>query len=118
MSLDSRVTTLEENVGNSSVAQMEVKVESLEGTTADHETSISSLEADVNGRYYGNVQTLEFALKLNKNYGTGSFLFKIFLRFKWNHVGARNQNDADRRKHSRYRNFQQPIIFYIKWSLF
>ena len=49
-----RVTTLGENVGgdgNSSIAELEVRVETLEGTAADHETRISTTEYDVNGRY-------------------------------------------------------------------
>ena len=49
--LDFRVTALEENGGsdgNSSVAELEVRVETLEGTAVDHETRISSLESDVN----------------------------------------------------------------------
>ena len=36
--------------GNSSVAELEVRVETLEGTVADHETRISAVEADVNGK--------------------------------------------------------------------
>ena len=52
-SLDSRVTVLEENGGgdgNSSLAELEVRVETLEGTAEDHETRISALESDVNGK--------------------------------------------------------------------
>ena len=52
LALDFRVTALEENGGgdgNSSVAELEVRVETLEGTAADHETRISSTESDVNG---------------------------------------------------------------------
>ena len=52
--LDFRVTTLEENGGgdgNSSVADLEVRVETLEGTAADHETRISAAELDINGKY-------------------------------------------------------------------
>ena len=48
--LDFRVTTLEENGGddgNSSVAELEVRVETLEGTTADHETRITAAETDI-----------------------------------------------------------------------
>ena len=53
LALDFRVTVLEENGGdggNSSVAELEVRVEALEGTAADHETRISVVEADVQGR--------------------------------------------------------------------
>ena len=55
MALDFRVTVLEENGGgdgNSSVAELEVRVETLEGTAADHETRISVVEADINGICY------------------------------------------------------------------
>ena len=53
LALDFRVTVLEENGGsdgNSSVAELEVRVETLEGTAADHETRISATESDVTGR--------------------------------------------------------------------
>ena len=53
LALDFRVTVLEENGGgdgNSSVADLEVRVETLEGTAADHETRISATEFDVTGR--------------------------------------------------------------------
>ena len=52
LALDFRVTILEENGGddgNSSVAELELRVEALEGTAADHETRISTTESDVNG---------------------------------------------------------------------
>ena len=49
ISLDFRVTALEENGGNSSVAELEVRVETLEGTANDHETRISSTESDIAG---------------------------------------------------------------------
>ena len=52
LALDFRVTVLEENGGsdgNSSVAELEVRVETLEGTAADHETRISAVESDVTG---------------------------------------------------------------------
>ena len=50
LALDFRVTVLEENGGgdgNSSVAQLEVRVETLEGTTADHETRLTAVETDI-----------------------------------------------------------------------
>ena len=53
LALDFRVTVLEENGGsdgNSSVVELEVRVEALEGTAADHETRISAVETDVTGR--------------------------------------------------------------------
>ena len=46
------MTVLEEtggDDGNSSVAELEVRVEILEGTAADHETRISATETDVTG---------------------------------------------------------------------
>ena len=55
LSLDFRVTVLEEDGGsdgNSSVAELEVRVETLEGTTADHETRISAAEVDINGNNF------------------------------------------------------------------
>ena len=53
LALDFRVTALEENGGsdgNSSVAELEVRVETLEGTAADHETRIFAAELDINGK--------------------------------------------------------------------
>ena len=53
LDLDSRVTVLEENGGsdgNSSVAELEVRVEELEGTAADHETRLTTTETDIEGR--------------------------------------------------------------------
>ena len=61
LSLDFRVTVLEENGGgdgNSSVAELEVRVETLEGTAADHETRISAAETDINGNTLSNSQLL------------------------------------------------------------
>ena len=52
LALDFRLTALEDNGGddgNSSVAELEVRVETLEGTAADQETRISAVEIDVNG---------------------------------------------------------------------
>ena len=46
------MTVLEENGGsdgNSSVAELEMRVETLEVTAADHETRISAAESDING---------------------------------------------------------------------
>ena len=47
------MTALEENGGgdgNSSVAELEVRVETLEGAAADHETRISAAELDIIGK--------------------------------------------------------------------
>ena len=46
------MTALEEDGGsdgNSSVAELEARVETLEGTAVDHETRISAVEVDLNG---------------------------------------------------------------------
>ena len=51
--LDDRVTVLEDNGGddgNSSVAEIEVRVETLEGAAADHETRITDAEVDIDDR--------------------------------------------------------------------
>ena len=62
LALDFRVTALEENGGgdgNSSVAELEVRVETLEEITADHETRISAVETDVNFcNYFKTVRTV------------------------------------------------------------
>ena len=52
LALHFRVTAFEENGGgdgNSSVAELEVRMETLEGTAADHETRISATEVDIDG---------------------------------------------------------------------
>ena len=52
LELDSRVTVLEENGGsdgNTSVAELEVRVETLEETVADHETRVTIAETDIEG---------------------------------------------------------------------
>ena len=61
MALDFRVTVLEENGGdggNSSIAELEVRVEALEGTAADHETRISTSEIDLNGEIIESVSLI------------------------------------------------------------
>ena len=54
------MTVLEENGGsdgNSSVAELEVRVETLEETSGDHEIRISTAESDINGkRLYCNLR--------------------------------------------------------------
>ena len=52
MAIDYRVTVLKKNGGddgNSSVAELELRVETLEGTAADHETRITAAETDIEG---------------------------------------------------------------------
>ena len=47
------MTVLDENGGgdgNSSVAELEVRVETLEGTAADHETRLTTAETDIEGK--------------------------------------------------------------------
>ena len=55
LSLDFRLTFVEENGGddgNSSVSELKVRVETLEGTAVDHDTKISTTEVDVNGTIF------------------------------------------------------------------
>ena len=62
VTLDFRVTALEENGGgdgNSSMAELEVRVETLKGTAADHETRISAAESDINGKWFSSIFFLE-----------------------------------------------------------
>ena len=52
LALDFRVTALEKNEGdegNSSVAELEVRVETLEGTATDHVTRLTTAETDIQG---------------------------------------------------------------------
>ena len=58
LALDFRVTALEENGGsdgNSSVAELEVRVETLEGTAADHETRLTTAESDIEGWFKAKI---------------------------------------------------------------
>ena len=53
--LDFRVTTLEENggdEGNSSVAELEVRVETLEVTVSDHEARLTAGESELEGTHF------------------------------------------------------------------
>ena len=53
LDLDLRITDLEENGGdggNSSIAELDIRVETLEGTAADHETRISTTESVIVGK--------------------------------------------------------------------
>ena len=47
--LDSRVTVIEEN-SYQTISGLELRVETLEGTAADHETRISAVETHVYGK--------------------------------------------------------------------
>ena len=61
------MTVLEENGGgdgNSSVAELEVRVETLEGTAADHETRITVVEADVDGNNNMNMSHFAYVCKM------------------------------------------------------
>ena len=65
--MDFRVTTLEENGGgdgNSSVAELEVRVETLEGTAAGHETRISAAESSINGKLHFYTIIFTFEIKI------------------------------------------------------
>ena len=57
LSLDFRVDALEDSVGNSSVVELETRVETLDETTADHETRISAAEVDVSGKIVDTKKT-------------------------------------------------------------
>ena len=48
LDLDFRVTVIEDN-GNQTISELEVRVETLEGIAADHETRLTSAEADIEG---------------------------------------------------------------------
>ena len=65
LALDFRVTTLEENGGddgNSSVAELEVRVETLEGIAADHETRISTTESSISGKLHSYIIIFTFEI--------------------------------------------------------
>ena len=47
--LDSRVTIIEED-GNQTLAELDVRVETLESTATDHETRITAAEANIQGK--------------------------------------------------------------------
>ena len=52
LQLDFRVTTLEENSGgegNSSINELELRVETLENTSTDHEIRLTASEANIEG---------------------------------------------------------------------
>ena len=49
MDLDDRVTTLEESGGNSSVAELEERVEALEITVEDQEIRLTAAEENIQG---------------------------------------------------------------------
>ena len=56
--LDFRVNVLDKNL-NSSVAELAMRVETLEGTAVDHETRISAAELDINGNSSKQIKTSE-----------------------------------------------------------
>ena len=83
------MTALEENGGddgNSSVAELEVRVETLEETTADHETRISTAETDITGKQESiPVGCLAPTCPISYRSGTvnsKSFVGKVLLRIK------------------------------------
>ena len=47
-------------MGNSSVAELEVRVETLEGTAVDHETRISAAETDITGKLLASYVEISF----------------------------------------------------------
>ena len=67
---------MEENAGdgsNSSVAELEVRVETLEGTAADHETRISAAEADINGNQFSNLVVSQLFTASKRSLGDNNF---------------------------------------------
>ena len=46
--LDSRVTNIEDN-GNQTISELEMRVETVEGTAADHETRLTAVEENIEG---------------------------------------------------------------------
>ena len=48
LDLDLRVTAIEEN-GNQTISELDFRVETLEGTTADQETRLTTAETDIEG---------------------------------------------------------------------
>ena len=76
--LDFRVTVLEENGGsdgNSSVAELEVRVETLEGTAADYETRLTTAETDIKGLRKGKKIMKEIVSQADKS---SSYYFSTF----------------------------------------
>ena len=97
--LEIRVTALEENGGddgNSSVAELEVRVETLEGTADVHETRISATEVDIEGTRLSLLsskvtpeRTQNIAVATNSK-ETTRIIFEIFL------PRSRDYNDGSR----------------------
>ena len=88
VALDFRVTALEQNGGsdgNSSVAELEVRVETLEGTAADHETRITTAESDVTGIPFLLLQQIYHTVvnicieMLSDNYGSRNHVTLNFI---------------------------------------
>ena len=63
LKLGLRVTDVEEQLGNSSVPEIEMRVDSLEDTTADHATRITSAEENIQGTVF-SVTGIVFQAKL------------------------------------------------------
>ena len=71
LALDFRVTVLEENGGgdgNSSIAELEARVETLEGTAADHESRISATESDVTSNSFKYMIEMNLSNKKIRNW--------------------------------------------------
>ena len=81
LALDFRVTVLEKNGGvdgNSAVAELEVRVETLEGTAADHGTRLTSTAADIEGLTSKREQ-ISVAIMRSDNKSMHSCIFSIFV---------------------------------------
>ena len=79
MELDDRVTNLEENGGgggNSSVAELEQRVEALEGTAAEQETRLTAAEENIQGNYVNEL------LDKQSKESTTTISFECF-EFSW-----------------------------------
>ena len=51
LELEQRLNSLEEN-SNSSIDQLEVRVGTLEAAAADHESRLTAVESEIEGRFY------------------------------------------------------------------
>ena len=78
--LDSRVMVIEEN-GNQTISELDFRVETLEGTAADHETRISTAEFDVNGKEFLKVLNTFAVLEMIFT-ASWSKMSKILLQFQ------------------------------------
>ena len=112
LALDFRVTILESDV-NSSVAELEVRVEILEGTAVDHETRISTTESDVTGRK-------RTVTVFNKSYDNElwSHFEYIYFRSGRSSRRPRDPTDGSGRKHTRYKEMSKIISIALNYMCY